>query len=150
MYLPSIWADVVAEILRAIDIANAISTKASARYRAVMDKLTPEQERYVAGSSAVVIHVLLLLVLLIGLHNRISTVSQEFEMTLGGPVGVQSNSPKPLPPLIMPQLPALPAPVVETEETFQASAAAPAGSPNTTTPAQAIPAEHAFPPLPAD
>ncbi len=148
MYLPSTWEDVVAEVLRTIDIANTLINKASVRYRSVMNNLTPQQERYVAGSSVVVLHLLIFTVLIIGLHNRVATVSQEFEMTLGGPAGEPSNSPKP--PLVMPQLPKLPPPLVQSEMTLEGNTASPAGSPNTTTPAQAISAEHAFPPLPPE
>lgn len=148
MYLPSTWADVVTEILRAIDIANAFGARASERYRSVMNNLTPQQERAVAGFSAVAFNLLLLTLLFVGLRTTIPTVSQEFEMTLGGPAGVQSNTPKP--PLIMPQLPTLPPPLVQSDMTLEGNTASPAGSPNTSTPAQAIAAEHAFPPLPAE
>lgn len=142
------WVDVVVEFERAVGFARVFGAKVAVRCEVVMNRLSPQQERAVSGIFALGLHLLLLVALFVFLRAVVPTTSHEFEMTLGGPIGEETNTPKPLP-MIMPETPNVEAPTASSLEIAEESGGQPAGSPNVTTPAQALSAEHAFPALPA-
>ncbi len=146
---PTLWAawdPAVAITSDLVTMAREFEAAAYARYAAILERASLPQERGAAITAVTLIHVIVALALLLGLRSHFPVASHEVEMTLGGPIGATTPPPK----FIVPKLPTALPPLAPSEDTFQANVVQPAGSPNVTMPAQAIAAEHAFPPLPAD
>lgn len=94
-----------------------------------------------------VLHVVLLLFFLLGLHIYVVKPPQVYEMTLGGPVGDSSKANPPE--FIEPSLPTVLPPDIPSDMTIDANiGASAAGSPNVTRPAEAISEAHLFPKVP--
>ena len=139
-----------------ISTLHAWSTTAQRLLKDLLAKCPPFVQRLAANprrakaiTGVALLHLAFLYFLIAGLRVHFLKPPHEFEMTLGGPVGISVVTPNP-PKVIDPKLPTVDPPPIQITDTIESNDAPRAsGSPNVTKPAEAIAEAHTFPKLPS-